>query len=1386
MKMRNAAGQVIDIDDADVRYYQDRGYTPETEDQTYARLKTEAEKPEDRGIIGTINAGATSLLSGATLGLSDYAFKGLLDEDQFKRLAAEREAHPIASGVGQVTGAIVPALASPTSVLGQAPSGLLSHKLAGVAAQGRAVGGATGVAATLGAAGVEGAIQNAGMYLSETALHDRELSAEALAGALGVGFGFGAAGGAAVLGIEGGTIAARRLFSRAQGTERAAADAQAAWQTQYQANLEAHQATADIAKAKLAEAQTAREQAQLAKMRAGIAADEAKRNAPATDRARQAGAATKSMLRSEALEANAAGPAAFSQYPDELRARMTAMGWSDEQIGALETARAPALSPAKEAELAQAVSEHDSALAELEAVLKRIEAPEIEPGVTSRAVPISEFGAPGQRGATGTPGPHEPARVSTTADLPPLPLPERSANLTQQNDSTSIPRFDPKTRTYHNPKPDELPTLPKELDEDEFKAFAAPWRASLDPDVEQAMQVYAANGSFSLINGPLRSGEGLTGVRTAALRDIVPVLDRGIAAARAPRDMLTYRGVNGVRSTKEWLDVAPGDVIVDRGFGSTSALSRVGGDYAKGMNVRRGVELRILVPEGYPAAPVPSEIFGAEREILLPRNTKYTVDRVVDGDNGRVVFVKAGPAAEGEASNVAAVARRDAKSIEEMTLSELDDRMSKIEGRIQALDNPAGRVSDEYGAARADFERAYQRQRDIKSGKVTEPKPEPVAEGPSGLEDLHRIASEALAPPAATDTLTGQLRSMQSRLGAGEDVKAMGAPARAEYAAGKAARTGEAAEHFRSQANARNYAGSAMASDEADTFFARLTRPKTRDAYVAQNIGRAMREEGSHAAALAKVEREWAEMSGEPARRGGAPTTPFDFEQSGGLRFDPKTRTYHNPTGQSTVPLMANAVNDVGEVAEIVTKYERASAKLTEALGPDAPPVAQEAAKAFRAAEEVAERRMMDRTTRAIDDHAEAPKAMAGKKRPAAVAPPPPDMTEFDRVLGGLPLPPTAAETLSAAKTAKADTGMTFKQAKLAETEARFGFKRADQALRDARGMDVPGATAEPEMSKLGAAAVAFGVAGEVGVPGIPKPSDLPIIGPLLGLYLKYRAVKAAAGRFIGRIPATGDARAAALVSRTKDKIATAVDRTLGLVAETAPKLRQPAVAAATVLGRRIFDDGEPDAPKGASTQELAAVRVREIANAVSQPQKVAALVRREMRGVIDPDLIAAAEQHLIKRFEYLNSVAPKQPAPNPYTMKKWVPSPAAAHDLAQRIEVVNDPESAFHNTTPAKAETLKAVSPRLLQLAQERLLARIGDIENPVPYKQRLRASRLFGVQLDDSLDPQAVSLVQGAFATTRAEPAPGPMAPPTSSVAADTNLTSMYQTGMDRRAMR
>lgn len=134
------------------------------------------------------------------------------------------------------------------------------------------------------------------------------------------------------------------------------------------------------------------------------------------------------------------------------------------------------------------------------------------------------------------------------------------------------------------------------------------------------------------------------------------------------------------------------------------------------------------------------------------------------------------------------------------------------------------------------------------------------------------------APIAGDDLLTA-LSGMKAGIDKGENLVEMGAPARDAYRAAKAERTSSAAEHFRAQALAKREARAEavaagetpnpfhepdparMSGVELDEFFKNLTAPKTRDAYVAANIGRAMREEGSHAAALAKVEREWAERT---------------------------------------------------------------------------------------------------------------------------------------------------------------------------------------------------------------------------------------------------------------------------------------------------------------------------------------------------------------------------------------------------------------------------------------------------------------------------------------------------------------------------------------------
>jgi hypothetical protein len=288
-----------------------------------------------------------------------------------------------------------------------------------------------------------------------------------------------------------------------------------------------------------------------------------------------------------------------------------------------------------------------------------------------------------------------------------------------------------------------------------------------------------------------------------------------------------------------------------------------------------------------------------------------------------------------------------------------------------------------------------------------------------------------------------------------------------------------------------------------------------------------------------------------------------------------------------------------------------------------------------------------------------------------------------------------------------------------------------------------------------------------LGVPGLPHPHDIPVIGPLLSIYLKYRAFKAMMGGFGGRVAATGDTKAAILASQTKQKIATAIDRSLGLAQTIAVSGRSGFVSAATVIGKRIFDDGQPDAPKDATPQQQAAVRIREIITANARPELILQLVRREMHGVSDPDLIAAAEKHLTDRFAHLASVVPKPPPDNEYAKRSWVPSPGATHELTQRLAVLDDPTHVLSgNPSVAAADTFRTAHPALFEFAKQRLIDRVGDMTEPMPREARLRASNLFQIPIDISLDPAHIAIVRS--------PAKPDIVPPKMSKTPD--LGSMY----------
>lgn len=464
-----------------------------------------------------------------------------------------------------------------------------------------------------------------------------------------------------------------------------------------------------------------------------------------------------------------------------------------------------------------------------------------------------------------------------------------------------------------------------------------------------------------------------------------------------------------------------------------------------------------------------------------------------------------------------------------------------------------------------------------------------------------------------------------------------------------------------------------------------------------------------------------------------------------------------------------DVVADVGRAADAITRYEKASAKLTEALGDLAHPSSIAAADAITKAESDALRKYTDRSARAMED--------------AETFGP---WQEY----GPREIP--TKERLAYAKSDKANARAEYAKVAAQEAEAKAAYDKANaqQKLRLKESKAVAKA-AQPEApkGKFAKAADAGSVLEILDVPGLPKPSDLPVVGPLLGAYLKFRGVKAAMSRFSGRVPATAENKMAAMAAHTKDRIAKAIDKSLN-VAEKAGKAGLKTGSLAGVLSSRLYDDGEPDAEKDAPLNELVAVRARELTAYVNTPGAIERDVRKQLAGVTDPDLIAAVEKWRRNAMQYLLENAPKIPPQSPLVKQKVVPSPAVAVDFARRYEAVNDPASIYERIeneqamiTLQAAETLRRVYPQLFALSQMRLMEQAQKITASVPHRQRVNMSLLYDIPLDSSMDPDNMKILQQSFVR---KPAPQPAAQgatPTPSVAAPVDLTALYQTTADRQ---
>lgn len=1269
--LRGPDGKVIFVGEDEVQRYTTGGEYTRVGSAEAGGAQSQIAAPEI-GVRGKVRGILSSLLSGATLGGSDVLLSG--SDEQAEQLRAEREASPVLAPAAQAAGMIIPAIVTGGAAT---PSGYLSS----VAARAGAEGGVKALAATA----AEGAIQNAGIYLSDVALGDRELSAEGVTGALGTGLAFGAAGHVAAQGIEAGTIAARRMFARyAEGGEKAARQAAQQWNETSAKTLEGYDQAAEIARAKLSAATSAREQAALAQQQASAGVAEARagigRPQPLPAEPPMPPQVEIAKLLSDRGVAST-NPERLVAWDAENGPRLLdLMNQNGPKIYSSGTQFSGGFSPAG-----------DAAGVEARAAGTAPPPNAIPPEQAARI-----FGGEGVEFAPG---------VRSAADMTGQVVPPKNLSNALGDLGAEIRAASPADAELSGAL-SEYTSARKAFDE---------MRARVDPDLEAALH-------------------GLGEVETPWERN-VPVGEFG-----AP-------GKGGFKTQGELGRLAAGTDAP----GAVQAGERAAPDVTS--NLRAGAR-------GTPVGEAPAatdSLTGQLRATAAGLSEGKSLGELAAESPARAEYVAAKQTKTTEAAEhfrAEAVAKRDVPEYAAIKAHEVkaDDYLEQTLSARKIGD----RGYYEPPGAGEDAVRAGNARQAISEGQREAIKLNVSAEGKITVTDgRHRLAAaiESDAPikvkwstgaePAADDVLRG----------------------------GRAAARSDSTTAFKLEDSGlkfnplkRSYfdeTGDAFAKTPVSDMKIGLpprAEPMDPHTTVRGHPLAAKQLEMAHDAALDRVA---AATSAEERSAAQAEVKAIEKQIT-------------------KVGARPGAVEDVAAMAHVTTRVEAAAAKLTEAMGADAPAAAKEAAKNFRAAEDAASRKTVARIARSADD--------------------------WSKEQAALPTEPTGAQRVATAKQAKLEADAKLAAARASEAEAKLGAKAAgDQAdaLRTKRpgeaGAELVGrgpGVGKKVLEGARAVGVAAELAGDFGIPGVPKPHDIPVIGPILSAYLKYRAFRAAAGRFVGRVPATAETRAAALAAKTKDSIAKAVDRSLGLISRNTPIVRKAIVASSLVvhdaLSRRAIDDGQPDAPKGASTPELAAVRMREVAAAATNPQLVIDKVRKEMKHVLDPDLIDAMENHLVAMYKHLNDTAPKGPPPNPYTKQQWTPSAADALQWGRRLAVANNPLVAFEALhaqalTIEAADTMRVCYSKLFAFAQQRLIERAAELKHPVEYRQLVQNGLLFNLPLHASLDPENAAVLQSAHVPIApTPPQSGAGGPPAPSIANPTNLSQVYQTTADRRAAR
>jgi hypothetical protein len=1311
-------GEVINVPEGEVGHAVIQGYQPVSLQE--AAQTTAAAAPSDQsGIVGGINSLATGALSGLTLGASDVALAGLLDPGQLERLSSARSQHGTLGTAGQIAGAIAPSLlgAAPGSLLARSPAGIASRIGSGLADLGEGASTVARIGAHVASGAAEGALQNAGAYVADVALGDRDLSADAFVGAMGQGALWGGAGSGALAlsgealakarGLLGGAprdLPARKLFPSQEVTPQAVEEAHAAASKELGAALDDGDTLMQRAQ------QTIVDQRNLA-----LATDPA-----------------------------------FAQRAAELSATPT---HDVELEGLLGNLKAPQVSPE-----GASLGRFDP---ELETLLHGLDVPDVGEigGRIDKRPPIDTK-------VIGGPSPANPANAMNDA------LDARAREL----NSTRVGK-----RKIDNANTPSTSAGP--LSDTEGEAFKKAFGHAMSrQQFDSAM--YYSKGGDEVINGALRAGKNLEGADARALAQLDSMMR--MPEAGIPRDTTLYRGLSGKWAKERFSELKPGDVYDDPAFTSTShdANSKVRNE---------DVVINIATPAGSAGAPIPSK-FSSEVETLLPRGSRFRVDsnemkpqlptatrwrgaksHVVHGDKSITITFENGtshtypPYREvhvtllpGEFTPDLLVKRGSVtleSPIDKLSRRQLSEHQDLLSAKFDELTSG----TPEYEQASKRWDRAVKRLIDMEDGKIADV-PDYVDEKPPSPE----------APTSRPDgghggDLLSQLQGTKSALDQGQELGAMGGmrprargpdPVEAELAARNptVAKLRAAVGELR---EARSDLQGLLNRTDPREYAARLRRegPGWRES-VPAGEGNALGARGR------QIEWHGSELERNSAEfRINNKVKPEERVAAGQAVDEMMSRRAMTPDERIADALKQrpdNVAADIDEASRVIGRYESAHAGLAElaqALGIQVPSGAAARAEGFRAAQSHAEQATQQATALGADQLTKASgHAMLGGETPVARAAA--DKTVRDPTIG---------------------------------RQVREEFARGDKTVREPGLRDEIGAKHAANLAgastgttsrsgHLADAGTIYEALRMMGVP-LPDPHDIPVIGPLLSVYLRARVIGKTFGRFGGRIAETAETTIARKAAETKQRVFAAVDGILHGSSKAATAASPAAGGAAAILAHRLFDGSHPGSigKVDRDTKDIAELyqrRSAELADA-AQPGAIRQAVQARIRAA-DPTIVNAIADGFERQVQFLLDKMPK-PLEAPGILPgstAYTPNRGEMTKFARYVQAATDPATVLEQVasggvvTPQAAEALKVVYPSLFAAAQKRLLEQASDVDHPVPYGRREQASLLFDVPLDSTMTPSYAAWAQQGYAP--------PQPPPSASGAtlrAPTTIAKMTQ---------